>query len=240
MENNRFFGTVMRSLGLRLYSAGARVFGGEDGLNGWYVAYSCLLSEENLTMMRRSHMINIVNIGGKRYMVDVGFGANGATHPMPLEEGVVSTSIAPANVRLLWKNIDENEDAEQKLWVFQHQNDEQSEWRALYCFTQLEFLPQDYGIMNYFTSTNRACFFTYRVVCTKMILEGDELVGNLILQDEMKRRLHGKTEHIETFEKEEQRLAALEKWFGIVFARDEVDGIKGMVSELKGHGPVSS
>lgn len=205
---------------------------------GTAIRHSCLLvSEPILIMAARSHMINIVNIGGKRYMVDVGFGANGATHPMPLEDGTLSTNISPANVRLLWKNIDENEDKEQKLWVFQHQNDEQSEWRDMYCFTQLEFLPQDYKVMNYFTSTNRACFFTYKVVCTKMILEGDELVGNLILQNDMKRRLHGKTEHIETFENEGQRLAALRKWFGIVFTRDEVDGIKGMVSELRANGP---
>ncbi|PBP25314.1 arylamine N-acetyltransferase 1 [Diplocarpon rosae] len=60
--NNTFFGTVMRSLGMRVMASGARVAATvirgerETGrFNGW------------------THMINLVTFEGKRWLVDVGF-----------------------------------------------------------------------------------------------------------------------------------------------------------------------
>jgi hypothetical protein len=62
--NNGFFGTVMRSLGFRVKMAAARVAkanrGGPKGVfDGW------------------NHLINLVEFEGMRYLVDVGFVANG-------------------------------------------------------------------------------------------------------------------------------------------------------------------
>jgi hypothetical protein len=63
-RNNGFFGTVMRSLGFRVKMAAARVAkanrGGPKGVfDGW------------------NHLINLVEFEGMRYLVDVGFVANG-------------------------------------------------------------------------------------------------------------------------------------------------------------------
>ena len=41
-------------------------------------------------------MVNIVTLAdGSKYVLDVGFGADGATRPLPLVEGKVSQGIGP-------------------------------------------------------------------------------------------------------------------------------------------------
>lgn len=183
-------------------------------------------------------MVNIVTIGSARYGVDVGFGPNGQTHPLALDHtGSILPQIAPASMRLVHKNISENTNADQRLWVYQHRINDESEWQDMYCFTDLEFLPADYMIMNYFTSTSQKTWFTQKIVCAKMVFgereEKEELVGAIILQDDLKRRIKGQTEVIEKFETEEDRLRALETHFGIVLNPAEREGINGMASEIK-------
>ncbi|KAI9717185.1 MAG: hypothetical protein M1812_004933 [Candelaria pacifica] len=222
MENNCFFGTVLRSLGYDVYSAGARVSNATNGLpGGGYEGWS--------------HMVNIVTVEGERYMVDVGFGSNGPIHPLPLLHDEITYGIGPQEVRLLHTSIEQHTDATQKVWVFEHRNDPQSPWTSAYSFTELEFLPPDYTIMNFYTSTSRTSFFTYTVICMKTVMEGDEVVGTVTLfGGDMKKRISGKTEHLESCETEEQRVKVLEKYFGIVLGEEEKNGIQGMVTELKG------
>ncbi len=72
MENNCFFGTVLRSLGFNVFSAGSRVstaVGGTGGdrWEGW------------------SHKVNIVTLSsGQKYMLDVGFSSNSPIQPLLL------------------------------------------------------------------------------------------------------------------------------------------------------------
>src|SRR4051812_20498687 len=118
-------------------------------------------------------MINIIAIDEDRYHVDVGFGANGPTVPLKLDQsGTVNEQIRPAAMRLQWRNITENTNLNQRLWVYEHRIDDQSDFQQTYCFTELEFLPSDYELMNYYTSTNQKTFFTQRVVCEKKIAGG--------------------------------------------------------------------
>ncbi|KAI9789245.1 MAG: N-terminal acetyltransferase [Peltula sp. TS41687] len=221
MENNGFFGTVLRSLGFELFSAGARVCvpdaeSGGDQFGGW------------------AHMVNIVAINGTRYMVDVGFGAQGPTQPLPLVDGKVSAGIGPASLRVLWTNIPPNTDPGQRLWVYQYRINDDSPWTTAYCFTELEFLPQDYTMMNYWTSTARTSLFTHKVICTKTIVDDEEeVVGSLILVGrEFKRRVKGEKEILMICENEQQRIEGLKKWFGAEFTEDEQQGIMGTVTQL--------
>ena len=224
MENNCFFGTVLRSLGFRMFSAGARVNtqangSGEDNWEGW------------------SHMVNIVTLSsGQRYMLDVGFGNNGPIQPLLLDPSAPHTlHIAPAEARLVLGNISHTTDPDQKLWQYQHRIDPRSEWQTMYGFTELEFLPKDYEIMNFWTSQSRQSFFTYQIVVVKMVLEGDEVVGTLILSGgDVTKRVKGKTEHLRTCKTEEERVQALEDVFGLRLTDEERRGIRGMVTELKG------
>lgn len=223
MENNCFFGTILRSLGFSVFSAGARVNTGAngtggDGWEGW------------------SHMVNIVTLSsGQKYMLDVGFGDNGPIQPLLLDSSAAHTQhIAPAEARLVHENIPQNADPNQRLWQYQHRIDPESQWQTLYCFTELEFLPEDYEIMNFWTSQSQKSWFTYQVVAVKMILEGEEVVGTLILSgSDVKSRLQGKTEHLRTCKTEEERVQALDDVFGLSLTEEEKRGIGGMVTELK-------
>ena len=182
-------------------------------------------------------MVNIVTLAdGKKYMVDVGFGSNGPTQPLPLDsEHSQLKNIAPADVRLVYDNIPENTNRNQKLWIYQHRNDAQSPWLPMYCFTELEFLPQDYETINFQTSQSRTSWFTYKIVVVKKILEEGEVVGTLMLVGgDLKRRVKGRTEELKVCKIEEDRVQALEEWFGIKLGDDERAGIRGMVTELRG------
>ncbi|KAF2020740.1 cysteine proteinase [Aaosphaeria arxii CBS 175.79] len=218
MENNCLFATLLRSLGFKLFSAGARVFDGGKW-SGW------------------SHMVNIVTIGNKRYHTDVGFGANGPIVPMELDKsGPTQLHIYPATARLQWDNIPGNTDEHQRLWIYQHRINNESDFQTTYCFTELEFLPIDYSIMNYYTSTCQRSFFTRTIIGEKKLVseDGETLIGNLILGNgDIKWRVNGVKEKEIAFASEEDRLKALEEHFGIHFSQSERDGIRGLASELK-------
>jgi len=181
-------------------------------------------------------MVNIVRIGDAKYHVDVGFGSNGPVSPMPLDRsGPVQKHIAPATARLQYRNISGNTDPEQRLWIYEHCVDGDSDFQTTYCFTELEFLPSDYAMMNYFSSTSQRTFFT-RVTVTVTHLLGDdgELEGTLILgNDDLKWRIHGKTERQIKFEGEEDRIKALEEHFGIKLSAVEREGIRGLPSQIQ-------
>ena len=224
MENNCFFGTVLRTLGFTVHSAGARVCHAANGMGGDdYAGWS--------------HMVNIVTLtDGKKYMLDVGFGNNGPIRPLLLDPQDHSLEgIKPAEMRLVYQNIFENSDQEQRLWVYQHRYDPQSEWAPMYCFTELEFLPQDYEIMNFWTSQSRKSWFTTTVVAVIMMMEEEEVTGTMtLIGGEVKRRQEGRTDHMRMCEKEEDRVTVLKQWFGVVLREDEKAGIRGLITELKG------
>ncbi|KAK3303734.1 uncharacterized protein B0T15DRAFT_541080 [Chaetomium strumarium] len=221
MEVNAFFATVLRSLGFRLYSAGARVKG-PSGYKGW------------------DHMVNIVTINGERYLVDVGFGSNGPTHPIPLHDGVEFDGVPPARGRLQYRKLDEHTDPNQRVWLYAVQaadrEDSSSAWRDMYHFVETEFLPEDFEVMNLATMTAPQSFFVQSVMCMCTILDEQEErpVGLLILhRDYVKRRVGGEAGIIELFETEEQRVAALKKYFGIVLSAEEKKAIRGLASEIR-------
>jgi arylamine N-acetyltransferase len=119
--------------------------------------------------------------------------------------------------------------------VFEHRQDENSDFAMTYCFTELEFLPSDYAVMNYFTSTSKHTFFTRTIVVERKLMDdAGEFAGQLIMSDrDLKWRMHGKkTKQIE-FGSEKDRLRALEEHFGIRFGEVERVGIQGLPSEIK-------
>lgn len=89
--------------------------------------------------------------------------------------------------------------------------------------------------MNFQTSQSRISWFTHRIVVVKMIMEEGEIVGTLMLVGgDLKRRIKGGTEDLKACKTEEDRVQALEEWFGIKVRDDERAGIRGMVTELNG------
>jgi arylamine N-acetyltransferase len=186
-------------------------------------------------------MLIIVTIGDSRYIVDVGFGSNYVpTQPIRLIHDTTGIpNVAPASVRLIFKAIESSTVKYQKLWVYQHRIADDTEFKDMYCFTDTEFRPRDFEMMNFWTSGSEKVIFTQRVICNKMVLgdKGDspegEIVGTLTLQGDLKKRIGAKTERLADFNSEEQRLEALSEHFGITLTEVERNAIRGMASEIK-------
>lgn len=216
MESNTLFLTLLLSLNYTVYAVGGRVNeGGEwTGL---------------------AHVVSLVTIGEIKYLVDVGFGGDGPVAPMALDKSETAyPHIGPASARIRWTNLEQNSDPNQRLWVFEQRWNDQHEWRLMYCFTELEYLPRDIVVMNYFTSTNSKSWFTTRIVVQKKTTdEQGELNGDVIVSGRsIKWRIQGdKVNEIE-FASEEDRLQALEEHFGIKFGQAEKDGIRGLPSAI--------
>lgn len=202
-------------------------------------------------------MILIVIIDGEKYMVgslsgsswrspyadiytsvqvDVGFGNNGATAPIPLREGATATCIAPSEMQLVRDSLAEFMDKDQKVWIYQTRNNAESNWVPSICFAEAEFLPQDFGVMNFSASQTRTSWFTQVFVCIRMILDqsGTEVIGQYMMVDkEVKRRVRGQTEVLQVLHSEEDRIEALAKYFDMHLRDSEIRGIRGLASELK-------
>ena len=257
MENNTFFGCVLRGLGFEVLSVGGRVShettGRRDGgWAGW------------------SHMVNLVRVdGGRRYLVDVGFGGDGPCCPIPLErrgEGeIVFGGVAPQELRLEWKSLPKHTDPEQRVWVYSHRENRSAEWVEAYCFTEVEFFAEDFAIMNLATMTLRESYFVQTVLAQRFMLEkevveeGDledqanggqgrsrgtndgenrpRAVGVMILHNGLvKRRIADRVEVLTVLESEADRAAALKKYFKIEFGEEERRGIRDLPTELRGDG----
>jgi arylamine N-acetyltransferase len=185
--------------------------------------------------------VNIVTLSdGSKYMVDVGFGGDGATKPLPLIAGHIVQNLGPQEIRLMYDNIDEQTDKSQKLWIYQYRNGKDREWNSFYCFPEFEFLPQDFEVMNYYTSTSQLASFQTRTVLAVRFLRGEAekeeeegIVGKLMLVNgEVKRNMGGKTSIIKICETEEERVEALREYFAITLTEEEKLGVRGRNVEL--------
>lgn len=127
-------------------------------------------------------------------------------------------------------------DQTQKVWVYQARADSQSPWVPQYSFSEIEFLFEDFSMINFFTSKSRAMLFTQKLACTRLILDGNnsEPIGIYILAGrEVKRVLCGKTETLRVFNTEEDRVGALVEYFDMHFHAHELEGIRGLPSQIK-------
>ncbi|KAL6234806.1 hypothetical protein BDW75DRAFT_156509 [Aspergillus navahoensis] len=227
MENTNLLYVVLRSLGYKAYPAAGRVSNAaaDPGNACSDIRYNPL-----------GHMVIIVAIGGFKYMVDVGFGNNGPTSPMALLRKVPRDLIPPSQMLLDKEPLPEAVDQSQEFWVYKVRYGPDREWIPLYAFSETEFLPQDFAMMNFNTSKGSNSWFTQQVVCVRHFLSEDEssIQGSYAMAGkQVKRRVYGQTEVVQILETEEDRVQALAKWFNIHLLDYEVAGIQGLGSELK-------
>lgn len=139
-------------------------------------------------------------------------------------------------MRLVKESLGEFVDKSQKVWVYQARHNPDSTWIPHYSFSEIEFLPQDFSMMNYYVSNQRASWFTQALVCTRLIVDEQTLepAGIYIMAGkEVKRRLGAETEVVATIEKEEDRVNAFAKWFDMHFQAHEVEGVRGLPSQIR-------
>jgi arylamine N-acetyltransferase len=186
-------------------------------------------------------MINIVTIAGQKYFADVGFGSSGPHHPIPLKESYSARNVGTQSLRLvrspppdLLTSVSTSPSVDQALWTYQYRHTDESDWLPGYCFGETEFTPSDFAMMNWFMSTSPTSWFTYTVVCMKMVMsEEEELIGDVTLVGgEIKKRIGGTSEALAVLESEAQRVEALQEHLGVKLSVEERNGIRGRVSEL--------
>jgi hypothetical protein len=98
-----------------------------------------------------------------------------------------------------------------------------------------EFSRNDFEVMNFAISSQRTSWFTYKIMCMKMLLhdQSKEIVGILALTDKtLKKRVQEDSETLAECSSEEERIELLEKHFGVVLSQKDRDGIRGTMSEL--------
>lgn len=183
-------------------------------------------------------MVNLVTIDDRSYLVDVAFGSNGPCHPIFLDPDVEFDGVYPARGKLEYKSLPQHTDPKQRAWVFSSREDKNSAWKEEYAFTEIEFFPADFEVMNLSTMSSPKSFFVQNLVATRILLDqSGEPEGVLILfKDYVKRRIKHVTEIIENLSTEEQRVKALKEYFSIELAPEEQRAIQGMPSELKDGG----
>lgn len=96
----------------------------------------------------RTHQLNLVELAGRPWVVDVGFGAGGLRCPLPLELG----------------RIEEGSDGAFRFvarepWGFMMQTREQGQWRDSYSFDLSDVTDADIAVGNHYTSTSPATHF---------------------------------------------------------------------------------
>ena len=141
MEHNTTFATVLRTLGYTLYTIAARVYLPNDSKSVYAVGLI--------------HMASIVTIDGIEYLVDVGFGGNGLTAPLPIFDGdsieTPINGVLPEEHRVRRVELSGAFKNGHKSWILERRQDTQTEWEPLYVFEKdFEFFPDDYEVYVFF------------------------------------------------------------------------------------------
>jgi arylamine N-acetyltransferase len=242
MENSILFNHMLRAIGFPAYLAGVRIRPRVDGVpqgesyTGWV------------------HLVNIVTIPdasdsdsddhpGVKYAVDVGFGGDGMTVPMPLVEGKVHhNSIGTQEIRFVREFIPNQRfrgEGAHPMWVYQVRNGREKEWVSFFAFhDQFEFTEEDFGNINWYTSQSPESHQTWTPLAIRFLRGVGEdgrarVVGKVMMvKGVIKRNVTGKTELVKVCTTEKERVEALRELFGIQLTEEEVVSIRGRQAEL--------
>lgn len=141
-EQNRLLGDALRAIGFNVTDLAARVLWGQP--------------EDAITA--RSHMLLRVEIEGKSWLADAGFGGNTPTGPLELVPDIEqATPHEP--YRLIRRD-----DNDWRLQFFAA-----DAWQTLYRFDLQPQFPADYRVSNYWTSTNPDSHFVTGLTAARAI-----------------------------------------------------------------------
>ena len=166
-------------------------------------------------------MINIVTLSSERYLMDVGMNAKGPTIPIALNhEPRPVVSVAPRSVRLIKDFLPEStsRDTAHRYWQLEQRYSEHQAWTSVYAFAEVEFIPADFQVMNWYINTHPKSWFTQQIMIGKMLLTEDskEVIGDLTLcKNLLQRRVRGRIEMKVECRSEDERVLVLSRHFGI-------------------------
>jgi arylamine N-acetyltransferase len=112
-------------------------------------------------------------------------------------------------------------DQGQRVWIY-FQRWGCGPWEEIYNFSETEFFPADFDILNYYTI--RCSPFSRMVLVQRFLM--DEKTGNLygtlvLLDDKLSQRTESGEALLATLSSEEERVAAFEKHFYINLTMEE-------------------
>ncbi|KAI1172613.1 cysteine proteinase [Nemania sp. FL0916] len=244
MENAILYNHALVALGFDAYTAGVRTRLRQGGVPagdfpGWV------------------HIVSIVEFAnGDKYHVDIAFGGDCATKPLPLiDDGRVHSNLGAQQVRLVrdWIPAQLKRTEDTKLWIYEYRNAADAAWNPFYAFSLLEFLPNDWEVVNLYASSDPRSWQTRTVIAIRFLRrarqdtsgdgkddgeeEGEqeqEIYGKRMLVDGVvKENLGGRTVVVYECRTEEDRTEhALEKYFGIRLTDEEKNAIKGWRTAL--------
>lgn len=177
-------------------------------------------------------------------MLDVGFGGDGATKPLPLISGHVTRNMGTQDIRLVHDHIPQQVDKSEhtKLWIYQYRNAVDKPWNSFYAFPEFEFLEADFKIMNWYTGSSPDSFQIYNMLIVKFLRRKkengesgeEEIYGKrMLVNGTVKENLGGRTQIVQECTTEAERIEALDKWFGMRFTDEEKAAIVGHCTELR-------
>ncbi|KAK1641478.1 hypothetical protein BDP81DRAFT_419046 [Colletotrichum phormii] len=192
-------------------------------------------------------MVSLVGFPDKmHYMIDVAFGGDGATKPIPLTHDQALQNLGTQEVRLVQDHIANQvfRTEASKLWIYQYRNGLAKELNSFYAFSEGEFLEADFKVVNWYTSTSHDSFPKFRLSVVKFLgkranledwAEGDEeIIGKrMLVGSVLKEKLGGKTRIVKDCQHESDRVKALEDWFGIQLTTEEKASIKRHWTEIR-------
>ncbi|RYP87422.1 hypothetical protein DL769_000518 [Monosporascus sp. CRB-8-3] len=187
------------------------------------------------------HIVSIVTFpDGSKYHVDVDFGGDGATLPLPLVVGLAHRNLGTQEIRLVrdWMPTQRKRTEEAKLWIYQYRNRTESAWNSFYAFAELEFTQADFEVINWWTSHSPGFYQALTILLIKFLRrEGgsgqQEICGKRMLVNGLvKENLGGKTKVVQECKTEEEKIDVLDRYFGIRLTEEERLGIRGWATEL--------
>ncbi|EDN92849.1 hypothetical protein SS1G_08714 [Sclerotinia sclerotiorum 1980 UF-70] len=185
-------------------------------------------------------------------MIDIAFGGDGATKPLPLISGHSTHNLGTQEIRLIYETIPQQIDQSKPLWIYQYRNSCEKEWNSFYAFSEHEFLDVDWEMVNFYVSgyMGEGNFQTRNVLVVGFLRGRDEgegggegdreggeevIIGKrMLVNGVLKENLGGKTRVVRVCENEEERVRVLREVFGIVLLDEEIAGIRGRCVELRG------
>ena len=182
-------------------------------------------------------MINVVTLSSQRYLVDVGMNARGPIVPLPLLSDNPAFSVFPRKARLLHDSIPEHTTSHSLnlMWRLEVRNDEDCQWIPTYAFSEIEFLPVDFEMMNWYTTRSPRSFLTHKILVGRMITDTktEEIIGDMTLfEGTLRKRIHGKIIFEKECKSESERVELLKEHFEIRLRDCERKGIEGKESEI--------
>ncbi len=148
----------------------------------------------------RGHQVSLVSIEGKQWVVDLGFGSESPSIPIPLVYNE-PVSFKNQTFQLI----------ESKLYGYMLQTKQENDWINLYSFDLNHVCPGDIEYGNHYTSTNQNSFFTSSRVAALPIENGTVT----LLNNKLKKIVNG-MEYTALLDEDQSYLNILKQEFGIV------------------------